>query len=56
MMTLSQEQANTAWVQFNTVFEQIGLSDHYDMDALKTELLSSPCSITEDMGIVDISD
>ena len=49
-MTLSQEQANTAWVQFNTVFEQIGLSDHYDMDALKTELLSSPCSITEDMG------
>ena len=50
MMTLSQEQANTAWVQFYTVFERIGLSKHYDMDKLKTELLSSPCAITEDMG------
>ena len=50
MMTLSQEQANTAWVQFYTVFERLGLSKHYDMDKLKTELLSSPCAITEDMG------
>lgn len=50
MITLSQEQANTAWVQFYTVFERLGLSKHYDMDKLKNELLSSPCAITEDMG------
>ena len=50
MMTLSQEQANTAWVQFYTVFERLGLSNHYDIDKLKSELLSSPCAITEDMG------
>ena len=50
MMTLSQEQANTAWVQFYSTFERLGLSQHYDMDKLKTELLSSPCAITEDMG------
>ena len=50
MMTLSQEQANTAWVQFYTVFERLGLSKHYDIDKLKSELLSSPCAITEDMG------
>ena len=46
MMTLSQEQANTPWVQFYTVFKRIGLSKHYDMDKLKTELLSSPYNIT----------
>ena len=50
MMTLSQEQANTAWVQFYTVFDRLGLSKHYDIDKLKSELLSSPCAITEDMG------
>lgn len=50
MMTLSQEQANTAWVQFCTVFERLGLSSYYDMEKLKEEMLASPCSITEDMG------
>ena len=50
MITLSQEQANTAWVQFYTVFERLGLAQYYDTDKLKEELLSSPCAITEDMG------
>lgn len=50
MMTLSQEQANTAWVQFYEIFERTGLSSYYDMDKLKNELQSSPCAITEDMG------
>ena len=50
MITLSQEQANTAWVQFYTVFERLGLSKFYDMDKLKDELLSSPCAITEELG------
>lgn len=49
-MTLSQEQANTEWVQFYSVFEKLGLSEHYDMDKLKNELLSSPCALTADMG------
>jgi hypothetical protein len=50
MITLSQEKANTAWVQFYTEFDRLGLTKHYDMDTLKEELLSSPCAITEDMG------
>lgn len=50
MMTLSQEQANTAWVQFYSTFERIGLTPFYDMDKLKDELLSSPCAINEEMG------
>lgn len=50
MMTLSQEQANTAWVQFYGIFERTGLSSYYDMDKLKNELLASPCAVTEDMG------
>lgn len=50
MMTLSQEQANNAWVQFYEIFEKTGLSSHYDVDKLKDELLVSPCALTEDMG------
>ena len=49
-MTLSQEQANTAWTQFYGIFERTGLSSYYDMDKLKNELLASPCALTEDMG------
>ena len=49
-MTLSQEQANTAWAQFYGIFERTGLSSYYDMDKLKNELLDSPCALTEDMG------
>ena len=50
MKTLSQEQASTSWSQFATTFERLGLSQHYDMEKLHNELLSSPCSLTEDMG------
>lgn len=50
MMTLSQEQANTAWAQFYGIFERTGLSSYYDMDKLRNELIASPCALTEDMG------
>lgn len=50
MMTLSQEQANTAWASFCSTFDSLGLSQHYDMDKLREEILSSPCTLTEDMG------
>lgn len=50
MMTLSEEQANTAWVQFYGIIENIGLSSYYDMDQLKKELTASPCALNEEMG------
>lgn len=50
MKTLTQEQAYTEWVKFYTVFEKLGLTKNYDMEKLKTELLSSPCAVSEEMG------
>ena len=50
MRTLSQEQAYTEWVKFYGVFEKLGLSKNYDMEKLKSELLSSPCAVSEEMG------
>lgn len=50
MRTLSETQANTSWAQFATTFENLGLAEHYDMDKLREELLSSPCSMNEDIG------
>ena len=50
MKTLTQEQAYTEWVKFYGVFEKLGLTNCYDMDKLKEELLSSPCAISEEMG------
>lgn len=50
MKTLTQEQAYTEWVKFYTVFEKLGLNEHYDTEKLKTELISSPCAISEEMG------
>lgn len=47
---LSEEQKNTAWVQFHSVFTQLGLNEYYDMDELKEELTSSPCGINEENG------
>ena len=49
-VTLTEEQKNTAWVQFYSVFEQLGLHEFYNMDSLKEELLSAPCAINEEMG------
>ena len=50
-MTLTDEQKNLAWSQFYEIFyETTGLGSYYDMDALKNELLSSPCAINEDAG------
>lgn len=50
MKTLTQEQAYTEWVKFYGVFEKLGLTQNYDMEKLKTELLSSPCAVSEEMG------
>ena len=50
MNTLSEQQAAVEWSKFATKFEELGLSKHYDMDKLKSEILSSPCSISEDSG------
>lgn len=50
MKTLTQEQAYTEWVKFYGVFEKLGLSKNYDMEKLKSELLSSPCAVSEEMG------
>jgi len=50
MKTLTQEQAYTEWVKFYGVFEKLGLTKNYDMEKLKTELLSSPCAVSEEMG------
>lgn len=49
-VNLTEEQKNSAWVQFFTVFSNLGLDKHYDVDVLKEELFNSPCSINEEMG------
>lgn len=48
--TLNDEQKNLAWIQFYSVFEQLGLHEHYDVETLKNELLNAPCGINEEMG------
>lgn len=50
MNTISEQQANVEWSKFASKFDELGLSSHYDMDKLKNEILSSPCSINEDSG------
>lgn len=49
-VNLSEEQKNSAWVQFYSVFEQLGLHQYYDVELLKEELLSAPCAVNEEMG------
>ena len=51
MNTLSEQQAVVEWTKFYTKFEELGLTQYYDMDKLKEEILSSPCSINEDSGV-----
>ena len=49
-INLSEEQKVSVWTQFYSVFEKVGLSEYYDMEKLKEELLNSPCGISEEMG------
>ena len=49
-VNLTEEQKNNAWVQFYTVFSNLGLDKHYNCDVLKEELFNAPCSINEEMG------
>ena len=50
MNTLSEQQAAVEWSKFATKFDELGLSKYYDMDKLKNDVLSAPCSINEDSG------
>ena len=50
MTTLTQEQANTAWAQFASIFTNVGLNEYYNMDELREELLVSPCAINDEFG------
>ena len=50
MVTLSEEQANVAWAQFEEIFTNVGLAEYYDMDTLRDELLASPCVINDEYG------
>ena len=50
MNQLTEEQANVEWVKFYTKFEELGLTQYYDMDKLKEEVMASPCTTNEDAG------
>ncbi len=50
MGTLTEEQKNAEWVKLYSVFEKVGIAKNYDMDKLKEEVSSAPCSISEDSG------
>lgn len=49
-VNLTEEQKNNAWAQFYLVFSNLKLDKYYNIDALKDELLNSPCGINEEMG------
>ena len=50
MRTLTQEQLYTEWTKFYTVFEKLGLTKFYDMEALQKEMMAAPCAISDEMG------
>ena len=50
MRTLTEEQFNSEWVKFYSIFERLGLAKHFDADKLKEEFAASPCTTTEDAG------
>lgn len=51
MIKLNEEQVNNEWVKLYKIFEELGLTDKYDMDQLKEELSVSPCALSEDTGV-----
>ena len=50
MSNLTEAQANVEWTKLYDKFEELGLTKFYDMDKLKEEILSSPCTTNEDSG------
>jgi len=50
MSNLSESQANIEWTKFYTKFEELGLTKFYDMDSLREEVISAPCTTNEDSG------
>lgn len=50
MNNLSESQANVEWTKFYTKFEELGLTQYYDMDKLRAEVIASPCTTNEDSG------
>lgn len=51
MITLNETTINTEWVKFCDKFTETGLSEHYDMDKLKDEITTSPCTTNDDSGV-----
>jgi len=50
MSNLSEAQANVEWTKFYAKFEELGLTQFYDMDKLREEVVASPCTTSEDSG------
>lgn len=50
MAHISEEQANVEWTKFYGKFEELGLSEYYDMDKLHDEMVVSPCTTNEESG------
>jgi hypothetical protein len=50
MYTLSEEQLNVEWSKFVTMFKELGLAEHYDMEKMYLEMKDSPCAVSLDMG------
>ena len=42
MYTLSEEQLNVEWSKFVTMFKELGLAEHYDMEKMYLEMKDSP--------------
>lgn len=50
MYTLSEEQLNIEWSKFVTMFKNLGLAEHYDMEQMYLEMKESPCAVSLEMG------
>lgn len=50
MSNLTEAQANVEWTKLYGKFEELGLTKFYDMDKLREEVISSPCTTNEDSG------
>ena len=50
MNKISESQINVEWSKFHSKFDELGLSQFYDMDKLREEVTVSPCTTNEDSG------
>lgn len=49
-MNLTEEKLAVEWSKFYTKFEELGLTQFYDMDKLQQEVCASPCTTNEESG------